>query len=191
MNTSMTVEDEYEGGETTPIVAVASPESDLGPTAAARQASREVFQVDQSIQGPIPSIRLNAKAWFKYFDHNEDDLLSKAQILQAVIDTINSITGETPDIGVLMDSMDCLWAVSGVDDSEEINAELFAARDGLWEAIVSSLIPLPPLQASQRRSVRIYETTGTSYGRPQEIIVECGECTARVIEKQLLSPYIH
>ena len=33
--------------------------------------TKEVFQADQSIQGPIPDIRTYPEKWFKYFDHNK------------------------------------------------------------------------------------------------------------------------
>ena len=58
------------------------------PRSGENSLAREVFAADQSIQGYIPDIRRNKKEWFAYFDHNKTNKLSKAALLQALVDTL-------------------------------------------------------------------------------------------------------
>jgi len=102
-------------------VAVAWAETDLGPAATARIQNREVFQADLSIQGPIPSFHKNAKVWFDYFDDDKDGKLSKPQLIQALVDTYSTVTGNPPDIGRVMETVDDLFSIAGLEDGQDVS----------------------------------------------------------------------
>lgn len=126
---------------------------------------REVFSADQSIQGPIPSFRMQAAAWFNYFDHDSDEKLSKAEVLQGLIDTLSTNTSDMPDISSLMESVDILWSMLELGDSGPVTIAQFQAPGGLWESIMSSIsIPAEP-----RAPILIKKP-------PSQMRIECGSC---------------
>ena len=103
------------------VVAIAYPESDLGPVATARIHSREVFAADPTVQGPIPPFHKNPRVWFDYFDDDKDGRLTKPQLLQALVDTYNTMFGSPPDSGRVMDTVDSLWEIACLKDGDDVS----------------------------------------------------------------------
>ena len=147
--------------------------------------SREVFAADQSIQGYIPDIRRNKREWFRYFDHNNDSMLSKPEILQALIDTMMTIyeddmnndqQGEVPDIDALSDMLDVMWSIAGLSPDDLIGCDQFLSHDGLADSIVGSLPPVPSSSASSSSA----SSSSTLQCAPamQYLQMQCGMCGA-------------
>ena len=111
------------GGSSTTAPTLVAIASDLGPVAAARIHSREVFAADPSVQGPIPSFHKNPRVWFDYFDDDKDGRLTKPQLLQALVDTYNMIFGSPPDVGRFMDTVDSLWEITCLKEEDDVSTK--------------------------------------------------------------------
>ena len=157
---------------------------------------REVFAADQSIQGYIPDIRRDKKGWFKYFDHNNDSKLSKPELLQALIDTLMTIsdgeeaatttTSDTkddngyheqanaPDIDALSDMLNALWGLAGLDSEDLLPLDQFLVRDGIGDSIIGSLPPLPTRNQGYPDPVPVQTVPAMQY-----LHMQCGHCGAQ------------
>ena len=123
-----------------------------------------------STTSTIPDIRSSPDEWFKHFDqsngNDNDNKLSKSDMLQALVETINAVTGTIPEIEQLMESFDTMWNISKSsnnndstneeknDDTEIITLGAFKKEGGLWELIVASglLPPISPIVATSSSS---------------------------------------
>ena len=107
----------------------------------------------------IPDIRSSPDEWYKYFDHVNTNKLSKNDMVQALVDTINALTGSLPDIEQLMESFETMWSISSETTSDgsiavEMSLEQFKKEGGMWELIVASgLLPaITPIPVSSTSS---------------------------------------
>ena len=143
----------------------------------------------------IPDIRKDPKAWFGYFNPNNKPGLSKPEILQSVLDTLNATTGNIPDIENLIESIDNIWLFCNLDQNEEVTYEKFQMEGGLCESIVSSLPPISPEITATATASAATGTVVSSVTSPinaalnntprvlpleTDVRVQCGRCNARV-----------
>jgi hypothetical protein len=148
----------------------------------------------------IPDIRKDPKAWFGYFNPNNKPGLSKPEILQSVLDTLNATTGNIPDIENLIESIDNIWLLCNLDQNEEVTYEKFQMEGGLCESIVSSLPPISPenitittastaataataatATVSAVSAINAVSNTPRVLPLETDVRVQCGRCNARVM----------
>jgi phage FluMu protein Com len=116
----------------------------------------------------IPDIRTNVDAWFDFFNReSEYKGMHKTEVLQAILETVNAMTGEIPDIDALMSTMDEIWTFSGLQPEDRRSLEKFKCHGGLHEVICAHL----PQVSNPTQPARACSSAGSG-----NIRVRCGRC---------------